>query len=97
MVEEKGPESTKNLTEVTPTNLQEPSLLNTKETQDDQRLVRVYYVKSARIRSFSGPFLPAFGRNTERYDMKYLSVFSPNARKYGPENSEYGHFSRSSG
>ena len=28
----------------------------------------------------SGPFFPAFGLNTERY-----SVFSPNARKFGPE------------
>ena len=23
----------------------------------------------------------------------YLTVFNPNAGKYGPENSEYGHFS----
>ena len=29
---------------------------------------------------FSGPYIPAFGLNTE-----YLSVFSPNAGKYGPE------------
>ena len=28
-------------------------------------------------------------------DTPYLSIFSPNAGKYGPENSEYGHFSRS--
>ena len=25
----------------------------------------------------------------------YLSVFSPNAEKYGPEHSVFGHFSRS--
>ena len=43
-------------------------------------------VKSVPIRSHSGPHFPAFGLNTE-----YLSVFSPNAGKYGPD----GHFSRS--
>ena len=43
-----------------------------------------YYVKSAKIRSFSGPYFPAFGLNTERY-----SVFSPNAGKYGPEKTPY--------
>ena len=37
-------------------------------------------VKSVRIRSYSGPHFPAFGLNTE-----YLSVFSPNAGKCGPE------------
>ena len=34
--------------------------------------------KSVRIRSYSGPYFPAFG-------LDYLSVFSPNAGKYGPE------------
>ena len=38
------------------------------------------WVKSIRIRSFSGPYFPALGLNAERY-----SVFSPNAGKYGPE------------
>ena len=33
-------------------------------------------VKSVRIRSYSGPYLPAFALNTP-----YLSVFSPNAGK----------------
>ena len=37
-------------------------------------------VKSVRICSFSGPYFSAFGRNT-----LYLSVFSPNVEKYGPE------------
>ena len=37
-------------------------------------------VKSVCIRSFSGPFFPAFGLNTP-----YLFFFSPNAGKYGPE------------
>ena len=39
-----------------------------------------YWVKSVRIRSYSEPYFPAFGLNTERY-----SVFSPNAEKCGPE------------
>ena len=29
------------------------------------------------------------------FSRKYLSVFSPNAGKYGPQNSEYGHLLRS--
>ena len=35
----------------------------------------------------SGPYFPAFGLNTERYSVfsPYLSVFSPNEGKYGPE------------
>ena len=37
-------------------------------------------VKSVRIRSYSGLHFPAFGLNTE-----YLSVFSLNAEKCGPE------------
>ena len=35
---------------------------------------------------FSGPFFPAFGRNTDIYSVN---------TKYGPENSEYCHFSHS--
>ena len=34
----------------------------------------------------SGPYFPAFGPNTER---SYLSVFSPNAGKYGTEITPY--------
>ena len=33
---------------------------------------------------FSGPYFPSFGLNTS-----YLSVFSPNAGKYGPEKTPY--------
>ena len=47
-------------------------------------------VKRVRIRSFSGPYFPAFRLNTEKY-----SVFSPNAGKYGQKNFEYGHFTHS--
>ena len=35
-----------------------------------------HYMKSARIRSYSGPYFPVFGLNT---------VFSPNAGKCQPE------------
>ena len=37
-------------------------------------------VNSVRIRTYSGPYFPAFGLNTP-----YLSIFSPNAGKYGPD------------
>ena len=37
-------------------------------------------MKSVQIRSFYGPYFP---------------VFSPNMGKHGPENSVFGHFSRS--
>ena len=42
--------------------------------------MKQHCVKSVRIRRFSGPYIPAFGLNTE-----YLSVFSPNAGNYRPE------------
>ena len=37
---------------------------------------------------FSDLYFPAFGLNTERYT-KYLSIFSPNMGKYGPERTPY--------
>ena len=40
-------------------------------------------MKSVRIRSFSGPCLPAFGLNTEIYSVS-LHIQSK-CRKYGPE------------
>ena len=43
---------------------------------------------SLKKKVFSGPYFPAFGLNTERY-YYYLSVFSPNARKYGPGKTPY--------
>ena len=39
--------------------------------------------QSVRIDSFSGPYFPAFGLS--RRDTEYLSVFSLNVGKYGPE------------
>ena len=44
------------------------------------RVSNLHCVKSVRIQSYSGPYFPAFGLNTE-----YLSVSSPNAGKYRPE------------
>ena len=41
-------------------------------------------VKGVRIRSYSSPYFPACGLNTER-ETPYLSVFSPNAGKCEPE------------
>ena len=57
----------------------------------------IHCVKNFGTRSFSGPYFPAFGLNLDwiQRDTEYLFVFSPNAGKYWPENSEYGYFSRS--
>ena len=45
-----------------------------------------HYAKSVRIRSYSGPYFPAFGINTERQQVsKYLPLFSPNVEKCGPK------------
>ena len=42
-----------------------------------------YRPSKVRIRSYYGPYFPAFG--LIQTDTPYLSVFSPNAEKYGPE------------
>ena len=36
------------------------------------RFLRNGYVKSVRIRSYSGPYFPAFGLNTDRYSISLL-------------------------
>ena len=46
--------------------------------------------KSIRIRSFSGPYFPALGLNTERY-----SISVQMREKTDQKSSEYRHFSRS--
>ena len=51
-----------------------------------------YCVKNVRIRGFSSPHFLALGMNTDEYGDEYGDLRSPNAGKYGPENSEYGHF-----
>ena len=53
----------------------------------------IHCVKRVHIRSFSGPLFPAFGLNTERYE---VSVYSVRIRENTDQkNSKYGHFSRS--
>ena len=49
----------------------------------NKSIINSHCVKSVCIRCYSGPYFPAFGLNKERYE--YISVFSPNAGKYGPE------------
>ena len=46
-----------------------------------------HYVKSVRIRSYSGPYFPAFGLITERYSVRMWENVEQN-------NSEYGHFTQ---
>ena len=54
------------------------------------KFISSYCEKSAHIQSFSGPCYLTLGLNTERYgDTEYLSVFSSNAGKYGPEKTPY--------
>ena len=53
------------------------------------KVIQFHCVKSVCIPSFSGPYFLALGLNTERYP-----VFSPNARKCGPEKPKYGYLSR---
>ena len=55
----------------------------------------MHCAKIVRIRSFSGQYFPAFALNTESYGVYGVFLLSPNAGKYGPENSEYGQFLRS--
>ena len=50
----------------------------------DRGCISEHCVKSVQIQSFFWSLFPAFVLNTE-----YLSVFSPNAGKYGPEKTPY--------
>ena len=59
-------------------------------------LSKQHCLKVSKYGVFSGPYFPAFGLNTERYFVSPrfqsecdLSVFSPNAGKYGPETTSY--------
>ena len=53
-----------------------------------------HYVKSVQIRSFSSPYTPVFGLNTEIYEVNLRILF-----KYGKirarKNFVFGHFSHS--
>ena len=48
-------------------------------------------VKGVRIGSFSGPYFPTFGLNTERYSVSPYSIQMQG--NTDQKNSEYGHFS----
>ena len=43
-----------------------------KDMTFDIHIVNLYCVKSVRIRSFSGPYFPAFGLSTERHGIRIL-------------------------
>ena len=45
--------------------------------------------KCPNMEFFCDPYFPAFGLNTEKYSPYVLSVFSPNAGKYGPGKTPY--------
>ena len=58
-------------------------------------ILKNIFVRTARNVSkygvISGTYFPVFGLNTERYSgiIRYLTVFSPNTGKYGPEIAPY--------
>ena len=54
-----------------------------KKSECEKLLTAKHCAKSVRIRSYSGPYSSAFRLN--RQTCEYLSVFSPNARKYESE------------
>ena len=55
-----------------------------------------HYVKSVRIRSFSGPYFPAFGLNTDGVSLLIQSECGKNSGyRKTQKNSEYGHYSGS--
>ena len=64
-----------------------------KENENEMTLFEDYLhsVKSIRIRSFSGPYFPAFGQNMEIYGVNLR--IQPKCRKWEPGNlqifSEY--------
>ena len=51
-------------------------------------------VKCVQIRSFSGLYFPAFGLNTERYEISFR-IHSECGKIRTRKNSVFGHFSRS--
>ena len=50
-------------------------------------------IKSVHIQSYSGPYFPAFGLNTERYGVS-LCIPSEHGKNADQNNSKYGPFSR---
>ena len=51
-------------------------------------IINIHWVKSVRIRSFSGPYFPIFELNTERCSVRIL-------KNTDQKNSKHGHFFRS--
>ena len=66
---------------------------NVKRKSD--RHCHVHYVKRVRICSFSGPYFPAFGLNTERYVRSIPPCSVRIWENTDQKNYEYEHFSQS--
>ena len=60
--------------------------LDTRRKLNPQKM-SVFGVESVRIRSFSGPYFPAFGLNTKRY---FWPVYSRIRSEYREVRSKYG-------
>ena len=60
----------------------------------ESKLHHMHCMKSVRSRSFSGPYFPAFGLNTERYSVS-LRIRSKCGKLRTRKNSKYGQFSPS--
>ena len=69
-----------------------------KKKQCKQIIIKInivtHCVKSVILRSFCGPYFPAFRLSTERYISPYLVRMR---KKEDQKNSEYGHLLRSKG
>ena len=61
----------------------------------DILILLFHCVKSVRIRSFSGPYCPTFGLNTERCSVSLRIQSDRMEENTDQKNSEYGHFLRS--
>ena len=67
-----------------------PSVLSQQQEYITTRLhCPLHWVKSIRIRSYSGPHFPAFELNRERYSVSFCIQMRKNAEQ---NNSEYGLF-----
>ena len=66
--------------------LPEKKRMITSDEEISNIMSNYHWVKVVRIWSFSGPYFPKFGLNTERNSVSvntpYLSIFGPNAGKY---------------
>ena len=67
-------------------------LLKAHKCQLGRHNVCRHCVKTVRIRSYSGPYFPAFGLNTDRSGLS-LRIQSECSKNKDQVNFEYGHFS----